>query len=380
MSTFTIGILLAVIFISSVLIMLYFYVFVFAKLAKYKPTILDQLPSSGEQVTIIVCAFNEEDNLRKNLPLLLNQQYHKNNKPQFEVLVVNHNSEDGTFYLLNEMQKEYPHLNVVHLTQNAKGIPGKKFPLSMGIKSAQFEHLLLTDADCSPASDQWLRLMASQFNNDKKIVLGFSPYAKDQSFINKMIRLETAHTAIQYLSFALTGMPYMGVGRNLAYVRTLFNKNKGFSSHNHIPSGDDDLFINQVADKHNTAIMIHPDAFTYSDPKKSKEEWIIQKKRHLSTGKYYKAKHKLTLGLYAFSHFNIYLFFIPLLFFKAWIVPAITLFILRYIMYFITFSSCMRTLQQHDLISSLFLYDLQYLLYNLKNIPAIFFKTYTRWK
>ena len=161
--------------------------------------------------------------------------------------------------------------------------------------------LLLTDADCVPATEHWLYKMQDAFSNGVEVVLGYGAYKKTKGFLNKVIRFETFHTALQYFGYALAGKPYMGVGRNLAYRRDVFLRNKGFSSINHIPSGDDDLFINQVANKKNTTVVLDPDAFTLSLPKETWKEWMQQKRRHYSTGKFYKASHKFLLGLYTFS-------------------------------------------------------------------------------
>jgi glycosyltransferase involved in cell wall biosynthesis len=371
--------LVVVIFAVVVLIQVSYYLFFFSRLAFHKPQDAP-LPPPQIPVSIIVCAFNEEANLTKNLPLLLNQQYHKNNKPYFEVVVVNDNSSDDTLYLLNRMQEDYPHLHVVHLTQEAKLIAGKKFPLSMGIKSARCEHLLLTDADCMPATFHWLAHMAASFSEHKKIILGYSPYRKHPGWLNKCIRFETTHTAIQYLSYALSGCTYMGVGRNLAYVRSLFNTNKGFSSHHHLISGDDDLFINQVATSSNTRICIHPDAFTYSEPKKSTTEWHYQKKRHLSTGKHYKPLHKALLGLYALSHSAVWLGIIPCLMFPQYIMYTAIFFSGRWLLQWLIFQRCFGLLKQSDLINYIWVFDVWLFYYHIKSLPLIFRKNQLHWK
>jgi glycosyltransferase involved in cell wall biosynthesis len=367
------------IFFLFVFIQLFYYLFFFARLAWGKKEI-DPISAPQYPVSIIVCAYNEEANVRKNLPLLLNQEYSKNGKPFFEVLVVNDNSEDDTIYLLNEMQEKYPNLHVVNLTQEAKLIPGKKFPLSMGIKSAHCEHMLLTDADCIPASNLWLAKIAANFSETKKIVLGFSPYAKHPGWLNKKIRFETAHSAMQYLSYAMAGIPYMGVGRNLAYTKTLFQQNKGFSSHHHLLSGDDDLFINQVSKASNTAVCVDADSFTYSEPKKTDEEWRYQKRRHLSTGTSYKAKHKFLLGGYAFSHFAVWAMLIPCILFPEFLLLTGLAFAFRWLLMWLIFQRCFKVLKQKDLVNYIWIFDAWLLLYNLRSIPSIFFKPKVSWK
>jgi glycosyltransferase involved in cell wall biosynthesis len=244
-------------------------------------------------VSVIICAKNEEVNLKKNLPFVLNQDYEN-----FEVVVVDDNSNDETYFYLKSLQQQYSNLKVIRLTENVNFFSGKKFPLSLGIKSATHNHLLLTDADCRPSTNMWIRLMASGFGKEKQLVLGYGQYDKKKGLLNSLICFETIYTALQYFSFALARMPYMGVGRNLAYTKQLFNAQRGFSKHYNIVSGDDDLFVNAAADKTNTACVIHPDAFTVSVPSSTWSAWWKQKRRHLTTGVWYKRKHKILLSLY----------------------------------------------------------------------------------
>lgn len=372
-------VLVLLVFLVVVVVQLFFYLFFFARLAFYKRSSLKKA-QANYPISIIVCAFNEEANLTKNLPNLLEQDYILNGRRNFEVVVVNDNSEDGTFFILNQLKEKYPHLHIVNLTQDAKLIPGKKFALSMGIKSARYDHMLLTDADCVPRTNQWLREMTSQFDSQIQILLGYGPYMKQKGWLNKKIRFETLHSAIQYLSFALAKMPYMGVGRNLAYHRELFNRNKGFSSHHHIVSGDDDLFINQVATSQNVAVVIEPSTFMYSKAKQTEDDWKYQKKRHLSTGKYYRSKHKFLLGLYAFSHFATWILFAACCFFPAIIIYAASAFVLRWLVQWYIFQRVCGRLREGDLINYIWLFDIWLLWYNFKSLPAIFLKQKLHWK
>ena len=281
-------------------IQLFYYLFFFIRLAFYKPPVKQQ--SQEYPVSVIVCARDEAHQLAINLPGVLLQQY----KTTHEVIVVNDNSEDDTKYVLEEFKKTFKELVIIPLTQEALMITGKKFPLSIGIKSTRYEVMLLTDADCIPASEFWIQKMQDAFTPAIEMVLGYGAYKKKKGFLNKMIRFETFQTAMQYFSFALAGLPYMGVGRNLSYKRSLFLKNKGFASINHIPGGDDDLFVNKVANKRNTAIVLDADAHTLSEPKTTWSAWMRQKSRHYTTAKHYKPKNKFLLGLYSLSNFFIY--------------------------------------------------------------------------
>ncbi len=298
------------------LIQLIYYWFIYGKLAFFNQK--NEFVRSDQPVSVIVCARDEYYNLKENLPLLLTQDY-----SAYEVVVVNHGSEDETHYLLRDLADEYNNLKIVNVSQDLNFFTGKKFPLSIGIKSAKNEVLLFTDADCKPRSNQWLRRMAANFTEDTEIVIGYGAYSKSKSLLNLLIRFDTTRVAMNYFSFARIGMPYMGVGRNMAYRKSLFYRQNGFISHYRIQSGDDDLFINKAATKNNTRIEIQADAHTISAPKSSLNHWLRQKRRHLMTGGYYKPRHKFMLGLFAASQVFFWALAIGLLIF--WYQPYVVL-------------------------------------------------------
>jgi glycosyltransferase involved in cell wall biosynthesis len=251
-------------------IRLFYISYFFARLAFYKAKPKTSFRTNA--VSVIVCARDEAANLAKNLPGILVQEYNSTH----QVIVVNDNSFDDTKYLLEKLEKEFRQLHVIELTQEAMMIPGKKFPLSIGIKTAKHEIVLLTDADCVPASEHWINSMQAVYEDDTEIVLGYGAYHKKVGLLNKLIRWETFHSALQYFSYALAGNTYMGVGRNLSYKKEIFYRHKGFSAHNNIPGGDDDLFINMAATKTNVKINIDEDSFTLSHPAESFSQWRKQ--------------------------------------------------------------------------------------------------------
>jgi glycosyltransferase involved in cell wall biosynthesis len=361
-----------IVFCLITLVQLFYYGWFFRRLAFYSPREKEQ--SQQHPVSVIICARDEAARLVTHLPGALVQTYPSTH----EVIVVNHNSQDDTRFLLDEFKKTFKGLHIVNLEHEAIGIPGKKYPLSMGIKEARYEIVLLTDADCIPASEFWVQKMQDGYDKGIEVVLGYSPYKKGPGMLNKIIRFDTFHTALQYLSYALAGIPYMGVGRNLSYKKDVFLRNKGFSAINHVPGGDDDLFINKVANKENTAIVVDPDTFTMSDPKKTFGEWFRQKSRHYSTARYYKPLHKFLLGLYSVSHILFYPLLITSLFFD-WRV-ALSLFGVRLIVQGITFHKTMRRLGEEDLFPWWWLLDIWMFLYYLIFSSTIWKKPRATWK
>lgn len=290
------------------LVQLYFALFRHLKLSSFQ--IVESYSEELEPISVVLCSRNDIDKLRKYLPAIMAQKY-----PNFEVIVVNDRSWDGTGDFLEEFQKNYDRLKVVTVSEGEKFIAGKKFALTMGIKAASHDWLVLTDADCLPSSENWLSSMRAPNEATKEIILGYSPYMKRRSLLNIVIRLETFFTAVNYLSFAITGMPYMGVGRNLAYKKSLFFKSKGFASHMDVPSGDDDLFINANANSKNTLIQIHKDSQVWSEPKTGFFSYIKQKKRHYGAGKRYKGIHRFMLTIQYLSNLFFHLLALLLLFF-----------------------------------------------------------------
>ncbi len=295
-------------------------------------------------VSVIICAKNEEKFLEKNLQYVLEQDY-----PAFEVIVVNDCSTDGTQEILDEMQKKHSTLRSLIIHEGNVYKHGKKLPLTIGIKNAQYEYLVFTDADCRPAGKGWLKDLISAFDTETEIVLGYGAYARKGGFVNSLIRMDTFQIGLQYMSLALAGMPYMGVGRNLAYKKSLFTKQKGFAPYSHIPSGDDDLFINKAATSLNTRIAACPDCITISEPKASFKEWVNQKRRHVSTAKYYKVSTLFMLGITTLSQYLFWLTFTVLLFTPYWNI-ALAFFGVRLLMQTFIYGKAMRKLGESDLL------------------------------
>lgn len=282
----------------AVLIQFCYYIFVYLRPVIYKQK---EFKSTDEPISVVICARNEHDNLSKFLPKILEQDY-----PDFEVIVVNDCSEDDTEMLLGEMESKYKHLKHTTIEPDRKFLHGKKLALTVGMKGAKNNQLVFTDADCYPTSKKWLSSLNKSYIINKQVVLGYGGYESRKGLLNKIIRFDTTIIAMQYFGFALAGRPYMGVGRNLSYLKSIFFNGRGFSKHYHLISGDDDLFINENAHKENTAVLLAPESFTRSIPQVNFSSWVKQKKRHLTTGKHYKFGDKFFLSLEPLSRFLFY--------------------------------------------------------------------------
>ena len=292
-------------FFFAVAIQLFYYLYFYSRIAFHKP---NKLTNDVEPVSIIICAKNESENLEKFLPLVLDQDFQ-----DFEVIVVNDCSMDDTEMHLAQMRQKYPKLRFTTITEDEKFKHGKKLAVTVGIKSAKHNNIVFIDADCYPETKQWLYSMQQGFGWGKEIVLGYGGYEERKGFLNKFIRFDCMFVAINYLSFAKAHIPYMGIGRNLAYKKTLFFKNKGFATHYELNSGDDDLFVNETSTKKNTIVVLDKDSIVRTVPKMTFGELYLQKKRHLTTSDRYKYKHQFLLTFEPFTRFLYYILVAPVI-------------------------------------------------------------------
>lgn len=344
------------IFAGIILVNLLYYI-LFSKLAFYKP--ISEAKKTSLPASIIVCAKNEEENLQKLVPLILEQQY-----SEFEIILINDCSSDNTLDIMEAFEAQNNNIKIVDVVPNEAFWANKKYALTLGIKKAAYKNMLFIDADCTPNSPYWLATMSSRFSSKKQLVLGYGAYEKKKGLLNKLIRYETLVTAIQYFSYAKAGMPYMGVGRNLGYTGELYYSVNGFMSHIRIPSGDDDLFVNEAATKQNTALCLEKTGFTTSAPKTTFASWIKQKRRHITTAHLYKSKHKFLLGSFFLFNLLFWIFLVLCYIFCPWMVVT-ALIVLRLGIQWVIYGGSATVLNEKNLSYYIPILDLFLILFQL---------------
>lgn len=339
-----------IVFLVALIIQLFYYLVIYSRFVLYKK----QPPaSSTEPVSVIICARNEAENLDNYLPIILSQIY-----PEYEVIVVDDCSTDDTDVVLKKYTALYPNLRTSVIKVDKKFSHGKKLAVTIGIKAAKYDRILFTDADCRPETSLWLSRMTAHFSDNVSIVLGYGGYFAQPGLLNRYIRWDTLIIALQYFSFALIRKPYMGIGRNLAYKRSLFYSGKGFANHFHLASGDDDLFVNEHATPTNTAVEFSFESHTRTTPKQSYDRWYFQKKRHVSTSALYKKSHKFLLGLEPVSRLIFYASFAGLMFSETcWLIALIS-FGVRMVIHLIVIKKTMIRLNEKNIFVISLLFDL----------------------
>lgn len=334
---------------------------------------------ASRPLSVIICAHNEADHLSKFLQEVLEQQYHLSDEEiGYEVIVVNDRSTDDTAEVLARFA-DYPHLRVVTIPADAeRSLPGKKFPLSKGLEAARYDWIVCTDADCFPSSDSWLHYMAAPLLAGKQIVAGYGSFIGSTGLLGNFIQYETVHTFLLYYSMTKAGLPYMAVGRNLAATKAAFLKAQQSEVWSRLPSGDDDLLVQISATKDNMAVLAHPASATRSYPKRTWKEYLRQKQRHVSTGKFYSNRTKLVLGAYALSHALWWALLIACVIFELEY-AALSL-VVSMVALLITFQYGAAYLRERTSIIGWLRFSLCWVLYNAVLAPYILWKTKQRWK
>lgn len=356
---------------------LLFYLLIYLRAAKRAKRTLSKY---HPPVSVVICARNEADNLKAHLPAFLNQDY-----SDYEVVVVNDCSEDHTDDVLQGLQKEYSHLRYTYTPHDPAFPHGKKLAMSIGIKAAKNDILLFSDADCRPVSAQWIQHMTACFDEKTQIVLGYGGYAKRKSLLNALIRWDSFFIAMQFMGFAKAGIPYMGVGRNMAYRKSFWREKKGFAGFSHLVSGDDDLFVNRHATKSNIAVCNHPQAATSSEPPMKMGEWMRQKARHHSTGRYYKSLHKFLLVAEPVTRVLLYAGIVLTALFASsweeWLVPA-SILLVKWIVQLCIVAKTMKYFGERHLLLYSIIFDILipfiYVIFALKGM--FFSSKTTAWK
>ena len=329
------------IFAVSLIVQLGYFWIIFGRLAFYKRK---QVSDEQPPVSVVITVNNQYADLRQNLPFLFNQEY-----PEFEVVVVNDNSDDASHELLDELSKQHKNLRIVELKQSLNWFKGRKFPLSLGIKSAHHDLLILTDAACQPKSNSWIKEIVSAYLPGTEVTLAYTTF-ETKSKINRWLRFTAFYDGLFYLSMALAGGPFKGNGKNLSYRKQMFYGRKGFSSHYKINVGDDEIFINQTARKQNTAVILSPESKVVNIKPVSVGRWFKNEKARLFIRKYFRAGSRLLISLFQSSAFLFYASFVSLLVLGfSWIL-VLPLFALRLVSQYLIFGLAAKKLDEKKLL------------------------------
>lgn len=317
-------------------------------------------------LSVIIVTKDSGKALKENLPLILEQDY-----PQFEVIVINDKSAGEDENILKLLGNNYHHLYYSFIPETARYISRKKLGIAMGIKASRYEWIVVTEPQCKPMSNQWLKNLAAHFSPETDIVLGYSNYIQNKEKFARHIRLDSMFQAMRYLGRAASGHPYMGIGRNLAYRKSLYLSHKGFTTQLNLQRGDDDLFINAVTHAQNTKVALSPESFIRIPVPSYKRVWFEDKVNALVTGHYYRGNARIFNSIETWTCALFHLLTLTGLIYcilnRAWIETGIigAGWLIRFVSYMTVMKQTSNDLQE-DFCCSLPFYDLFRPLYSLQ--------------
>lgn len=360
------------IFLVATVIQLLYHVLIFIRIWFYKePEHINYKP-----VSVVVSSKNQLNHIRSNLIHFLNQDY-----PEFEIIVINDASSDGTDDYLEELEKKYGHLKVVTNTvqENDRFNKGKKFGITLAIKSATHDTLLFSDADSYPSSNQWIKKMQASFCSKKQIVLAYSRLEKRKGFLNRLLRYESLYEGLLSFSFTLCGFPLLAQRRNLGYDRALFFSINGFFSHLNLSRGEAKLFVDEASNSRNTTVCLSPEGMTLSNKQKSYLEWFSDKRSYFHLAKRLRFSSLLLLGINFFSQFSFWLLFPVLLIYQ--INPQLVLlaFTLRFCLQYIVYWKMCKFTNEYRLLWFLPFYEISLMLIHFILSLSTFIKKVHDW-
>lgn len=315
-------------------------------------------------ISIIITARNEEDNLMENLPVIFEQQY-----STFEVIVVNNQSVDDTGSVLKAFQEKYPQLRVIEIERNHHLAYGKKLAITVAIKGAKYDHIIVTDPDSCPASKRWITDIAGKFSTQKELVIGFSSYTKQPGLLNRIIRLDNTVNTLQAIALGKSGVIIKGNRKNMGYSKSLFISNNGFKDHYSLQSGDEDLFVQKIAKKRNYAFSLSPLSHTTTSTENTWKEWFQRKSEECTAKAKYSVFKKALLGIYSISLILFYVSFVILLMENkvCWLIWGA--FGLILLLKWVILGRAFKKLSQQTLVAGVVLWDLLFAFLN----PIIYY-------
>ncbi|MBR6904753.1 MAG: glycosyltransferase [Bacteroidales bacterium] len=253
-------------------------------------------------VSVVIVVRDDAALAVQNLPLLLEQQY-----SSYEIVIVNDRSRDEhSLQAIREYKDRFPNIKLVDLSTAVSTSRGKKMAISMGVKCATYDHILLTSPDCKPASRLWLSKMAQNFQFQQRIVLGYNTFEKKKGIYSHFLHFDNLISAVQYFAHALMHSTYRGDLNNVAFVRPLFYKQNGFIAYNHLLYGEEDIFIHRASTPNNVAVEFDPDAVTLQQHSPSYGYWRLHKVSLFFTRKFNSLKNRILLSGYELTNLLFY--------------------------------------------------------------------------
>ncbi|MDR0711128.1 MAG: glycosyltransferase [Prevotellaceae bacterium] len=340
------------------LVQLYYYLVHFGRVLRFSANPDERKDGVQLPVSIVICAKNEQRNLKKNLPLFLQQDY-----PHFEVVVVNDGSTDESEMLLYDLKQHHSNLQITTIEQDRKFVHDRKLAITVGIKAAHYDNIVFTEPDCAPPSNRWLATLSGAFGEGGEVVVSYCCNRQRRGIAGKIMRADSVFSALFSLHAAIKGKPYRSAIKNMGISQALFFRSKGFARCNAYPQSEETLFLCRSANRKNTRVALSRDAILSSSQQLTFGQWFQQKciyaslvsmgkrgKKHLRAEMISRALFFLCIaafiGIAALRHA-----YLPL-------AAAAPLLIVRFVAKAVVLSKAAKKLQERGAAAWLLLYDI----------------------
>lgn len=296
-------------FVACLAIQLIYYIFFLSILLNNKK----EKEYDLKPISVILYVKNSELYLEKNIDYFINQKY-----PKFEILLVNNASSDNTDIILEKLSEKHKSLRIINVENNESFWGNKKYTYTLAIKAAKYEHLIFSEIDCKPVSENWIHEINKSFSSKKTIILGYKRLLKTSSLFNLIIRFDNLLESIKSFSFTKINSPYSADSRNYAFTKKDFYRVNGFINHIKIKNGKEDLFVKDAKQKYNSAYTLSDESFVESSKSLSFKEWFLNKKNSNLLKRHYSFKNQFLLNAFSFSKVFLYFLTIILLLIHDW--------------------------------------------------------------
>ncbi|MCF0219448.1 MAG: glycosyltransferase [Muribaculaceae bacterium] len=226
-------------------------------------------------VSVIVSAIYNAQQLPELLQSLLTQDY----PAAMEVIVVGNSENAYIEETVQRLQARFTNLYMTFVPDGSRSVSRRKLAITLGIKAARFDYVLLTQASCRIASPLWLRAMARHFAEGAEIVTGASLLRTDDESVrpSRTIAFDRERSQVQYLAAALRGKMFRADACNMGYAKRLFMAKNGFSEALSMENGDDDVFVDSLSRKKSCGVELSEASRVVCEVHSIKEEHLREK-------------------------------------------------------------------------------------------------------
>ncbi len=205
-------------------------------------------------ISVVVISNGDIEQLERLIPAILQQDY-----PHFELVIVEEGGREVTKQLVNRWHEQYKNIRLTFMPKNSRNIIRSKFSITLGVMAAKYDWILLTEADCMPVSDRWIRTFASRTTPSVDLIIGYSTY-KQSDAVSGYWSFDKVRFMLQCFFAVRFCRPLAADRTNIAFRKSSFTAANGFKGYLHLQGGEGTLLVNQISNRNNTTVVCNAEA------------------------------------------------------------------------------------------------------------------------